>query len=105
MSEQIDDSRLPASPIPGFEYPNGGIEYPQYGFTRRERAAIDLRLPDSGTPWLDDMIRAAQRQWLAAQALAGMLADPNNNGHYTDNAAASYKFADAMLVVQKGGPQ
>ena len=45
------------------------------------------------------------RDWFAGQALAGMLADPNNNGHYTDNAAASYKFADAMLAARLTKPE
>jgi hypothetical protein len=30
------------------------------GFTKREMAAIMLRVPDSGKKWLDDMIRQSQ---------------------------------------------
>ena len=30
------------------------------GLTARERAALELRLPDSGTPWLDEMIAKAR---------------------------------------------
>lgn len=36
------------------------------GFSKRERAAIDLCIPDSGTPWLDEMIRKARRERIAA---------------------------------------
>lgn len=41
------DSQVPAFPIHGTQH--GGI-------TAREYAAIALRVPDSGTPWLDEMI-------------------------------------------------
>ena len=105
MSQQIDDSRLPASPLPGFVYPNGNAEYPQPGFSRRERAAIDLCLPKSGTPWLDDMIREAQRQRFAGQALAGMLADPYSTGDIDAMARGAYYQADAMPTAQKGGAE
>lgn len=93
-----DDSRLSANPFPGFRYPNGGVEYPQHGFTRRERAAIDLCLPQSGTPWLDDMIRAAQRQRFAAQALTGMLSDPNCSGRIDDLTTDALAYADSLIT-------
>lgn len=37
------------------------------GLTAREHAAIHLRVPMSGNPWLDEMITEARR-WDAAQA-------------------------------------
>lgn len=40
-----------------------------YGLTAREHAAIHLRVPMSGNPWLDAMITEARR-WDAAQAVA-----------------------------------
>lgn len=92
-----DDDRLPANPVPGFVHPNGETEYPQPGFSRRERAAIDLCLPQSGTPWLDEMIRAAQRQRLAAQALTGMLSDPNCSGRIHDLTADACAYADSLI--------
>lgn len=42
------------------------------GMSIREHAAITLRVPDSGQPWLDDMIGDARR-WDAAQAIAAGL--------------------------------
>lgn len=41
------ESQVPAFPIPGTEH--GGL-------TAREYAAIALRVPESGSPWLDEMI-------------------------------------------------
>lgn len=103
MSQQIDDSLLPASPTPGFEYANGGIEYPQNGFSRRERAAIDLCIPQSGTPWLDDMIREAQRQRFAGMALKK--ASRGSDRSADEIARRAYYIADAMLAARKGGAE
>lgn len=38
------------------------------GMTLRQYAAIKLRVPDSGTPWLDEMISAARQDYFAAKA-------------------------------------
>ena len=46
-----------------------------HGFNKRQRAAIDLRVPDSGTPWLDEMIRQAVRNDVATEVLSGLLAN------------------------------
>ncbi len=42
----------PAHPVPKLS--NGS------GFSKREYAAILLQVPDSGTPWLDEMIEKAR---------------------------------------------
>ena len=44
--------------------------------TVRQSAAILLRVPESGDPELDAMIRKAQRRDLAAQAMQGILNNP-----------------------------
>lgn len=47
----------PAAPVPGLSaLPNGDFFYPTGGLTAREYAAIHLRVPSSGTPWLDEMV-------------------------------------------------
>jgi hypothetical protein len=43
----------PAFPNEGFN----GWGKPEEGMTLRQYAAIKLKVPDSGTDWLDDMIR------------------------------------------------
>lgn len=56
----------PAAPtVPGSPFERGA----SLGFTAREHAAIALRVPASGTPWLDDMIRESLRNELAARAM------------------------------------
>lgn len=41
----------------GNSYKRGALHR---GLTAQEHAAIQLRVPNSGTPWLDDMIRQAR---------------------------------------------
>ena len=40
---------------------NPGVHGPGYGLSQRAYAAIHLRVPDSGLPWLDVMIERARR--------------------------------------------
>ena len=58
------ESEQPAAPVPGQPF----TEFDFYGFSKRQRAAIDLRVPCSGLPWLDAMIKAAR--WLDAAQVA-----------------------------------
>jgi len=67
------------------------------GLTIRQHAALTLRIPDSGDPTLDAMIRQAVRRDLAAQALATFAAAPHgaeNTKYYAMTACA---LADALL--------
>lgn len=75
-----------------------------YGMTLREYAAIKLRVPDSGTDWLDEMIRKSVRDYFAAKASEEDIAEympatmgeaqlhPNRTREW-----ARYQHADAML--------
>lgn len=49
------------------------------GLTKRERAAIDLRVPMSGDDDIDAMIRAANRKDFAAMAMQGLCANTTLN--------------------------
>lgn len=104
MSEQINDGG-PAFPMQVHASPSSEVHF---GLTVRQYAAIKLCVPDSGTPWLDEMIQKSLRDKLAGQALAGLLCSPNTikvNGtpignpiQYTDVA---YDLADEMLERRK----
>ena len=108
MSEQkkIDDGG-PAFPVIG-EYRGASS-----GMTLRQYAAIKLGVPESGTPWLDEMIVRANRDKLAVQALAGIIAGQSEGetrfvqdgvragGH---EARTAYAFADAMLKAREVQP-
>jgi hypothetical protein len=73
--------------------------------TLRQYAAIKLCVPDSGLDWLDDMIRQAQRDWFAGQALAGIITNLPylNEDTALPASVIAYDIADAMLSARKGG--
>lgn len=66
------------------------------GFSKREYAAIQLRVPDSGVEWLDDMIRRANRREIANRVMQGILVDPQNS-LIPVVIKDCYEFADEML--------
>ena len=45
------------------------------GMTLRQYAAIKLRVPNSGTDWLDEMIRESLRDEMAGKAMPACYAD------------------------------
>jgi hypothetical protein len=80
----------PAFPTPA------GIQHND-GMTLRQYAAIKLCVPDSGTDWLDDMIRKSNRDCFAAAAI-------NEVGWYNNinqSAIMAYEIADAMLKARE----
>jgi hypothetical protein len=69
--------------------------------TLRQYAAIKLKMPDSGTDWLDDMICKSLRDDFAAKAMQSM----NSRKDYQDVSAAgialdAYALADAMIYAR-----
>lgn len=52
----------------------------------------------SPLPIESEGLKIGLRDWFAAQALAGLLADPEINYTYDVFATASYRLADAMLA-------
>lgn len=71
MSIQINDGG-PAFPTPAGTQHNDGM-------TLRQYAAINLRVPDSGLPWLDKMIVQSR------------------SAHINDAMVATLKASDAIL--------
>ena len=57
--------------FPCLEMGGNGLELTDGGMTLRQYAAIKLKVPSSGTDWLDEMIRESQRNEIAASALKG----------------------------------
>lgn len=111
MSGAFDTTPLrpdaPAMPIHSHEAAHWNEPVPyEPGLTARQHAAIALRVPDSGTDWLDAMIRTSLRNEFAAQALEGLCAHmvgANTQGHEDRaqaNARVAYKYADAMLAAR-----
>lgn len=60
----------PAFPRPASEAHQHGMHSPQQGMTLRQYAAIHLKVPNSGTDWLDEMIEQANK--IDRELLTGM---------------------------------
>ena len=87
------------------------------GFTAIEYAAIHTGQPCSGTPWLDEMIRAQRRERLAAQASEQDIRHHQEFKQYTtmyggpdgppipkySREQARYRYADALITELEGG--
>lgn len=112
----------PAFPIPCQDDRDCGprFENGYGGMSLRQYAAIKLRVPDSGTDWLDNMIRQSLRTDLASKALAALIAEPQwensrtsllaqiYGGNVSDGvvieqvfAEVSYTIADALLAARE----
>jgi DNA-directed RNA polymerase alpha subunit len=83
---------------------NGG---PADGMNLRQYVAIMLRVPDSGTPWLDEMIRASIDDDFAKAALQRLLAISGSWQHEEILANASHDLPPrlAELVKTKRGSE
>ena len=103
MSDKIKDGG-PAFP----RSPRSGIYEGEYdGMTLRQYAAIKLRVPNSGTDWLDEMILKSLRDELAAKAVQGIYASDTEAWHCSgtpeglaSRAKDTYAIADAMLAAR-----
>ena len=99
MTNQPNNDGGPAFPM---GYHPEGNNADHFGITLRQYAAIKLRVPESGTDWLDDMIRKSNRDDFAAAALQGMLSDNRIKDSPENLSDASYKCAYAMLKAREG---
>lgn len=74
------------------------------GMTLRQYAAIKLRVPNSGTDWLDEMIVQSLRDEFAAKAMQGVISSLQEGEDFTDRGCEwAYNVADDMLKAREGG--
>lgn len=92
-----------ASAFPTHNHNGQNLVLRECGMTLRAYAAISLVQPDSGIEWLDNMIRAKQRDDLAATALSAAW-DARNQGFYDgdnkDMALCAYQIAAEMISLK-----
>jgi hypothetical protein len=76
--------------------------------TLRQYAAIKLKVPDSGTDWLDEMIVKSLRNDFAAKAMQGyvltdaLVNDTDTQQAWIDlTAKTSYQMTDAMIKARE----
>ena len=109
--EQKIETCGPAFPVQYSNEADGPTVMPHVGMTLRQYAAIKLRVPNSGTDWLDEMIRESLRDELAAKGMpdcyAEYCAHANVRGYEEQwqigIAMDSYAMADAMLKARDRG--
>jgi hypothetical protein len=82
-----------------------GILHTEYlpGFSGRELAAIHLCVPDSGNDELDAMIRRAQRDRFAMEAMKSFMSATYDAEVMAGRAALMYKQADAVIAAGEVG--
>ena len=86
--------------------PAGVGSFSHKGMTLRQYAAIKLKVPDSGTDWLDAMIGKSLRDAFAAKAMQVVILHPQGPGWPWDVAAKdAYEMADEMLKARTGGAE
>ena len=91
----------PAFPVPLNQGEPWSSTGPCDGMTLRQYAAIKLRVPNSGTDWLDEMIRTSLRDEFAAKAMQGICAHHDTWGLPDAGIATkTYVIADAMLAAR-----
>jgi hypothetical protein len=79
------------------DYPASEIRISS-GMTKYEYAAIHLKVPMSGDPELDAMIRQSRKAEFAGQIMAGMLAWEKTKVDPEGESEVAFVFADAMLM-------
>ena len=93
----------------GSAFPNEGGDNselrPDPGMSTREYAAIKLRVPDSGTDWLDEMIVQSLRLEIAAKAMQAIIGCYKNTLLGVRNFDDSHDFSTFArdIAIDKNG--
>jgi hypothetical protein len=74
------------------------IFYHSPGLTARQYAAIKLKVPRSGDPEIDAMIRDSRRDDFAKAAMAGILVGNSTERYENVICHRAVSFSDAMLA-------
>jgi hypothetical protein len=99
----MSDTNTCGPAYPQFVLSNRGA-YVEGGMTLRQYAAIKLKVPDSGTYWLDDMIRKSLLDDFAAKAMQGICNGRSHvdlKNHAISISKVAYEIADAMLKARE----
>jgi len=104
----MSDTKTGGPAFPGSRWDaEQDLYLPCEGMTLRQYAAIKLKVPDSGSDWLDEMITKSLQNDFAAKAMpiaAGGLNKPGENfvrdDQYSRLTQDAYKLADAMMEAR-----
>lgn len=70
------------------------------GFNAQEYAAIHLKVPDSGTDWLDEMIKTSLKNEMAVKIVAGLMSNIGTND-WGKEKTAKYAVEAANILMEK----
>ena len=101
----LDKPAFPAEEFIQCDKPDTINPIRHLGMSLREYAAIKLRVPDSGTDWLDAMIEKSLLNEFAGKAMQALIAasDPMPSGSWPTYAERTAQLiAQAMLKASKG---
>jgi len=103
MTTPSNNGNQPAYPEPGYTNEHGTVFETTPGMSLRQYACIHLRVPTTGEPWLDDIIKQARRDWFAGKALASFIkvdtAYDYTTGHCDSGLVSrAYTVANAMIA-------
>lgn len=91
------DMHEKAAAFPFANDANKEYHWINHGMSLREYAAIQLCVPDSGTPWLDDMISKARHDRYMQSALNGSAA----KREWAHNLAQhAWEVAEAATLIE-----
>ena len=91
--KNIDTPSVPVTDERGMPFNEVPPDVCTLGFTKRERACIDLRIPESGDAELDTLIEKARRQEIAAKAMEAMIVNAVRNGYKSATTVELYRDA------------
>lgn len=92
----LDHPALPTYELNG----QGVLADSSFGFTKLERACIDLRIPETDDPELNALIKKARRQEFAAKAMQGLLAR-HGDDDYSHDQLARYSVERAYTLIDQ----
>lgn len=100
---KCDEPAMPGdkvTPMPG----GGAYRETTGGLTKREYAAIHLRVPDSGDEVIDAMIRKARIDHFAGLAMQGLLANPDSASSISAVINSAISSAGVLIAAREKQP-
>jgi hypothetical protein len=106
----MNNADMPAMPLSGDAYQDfagfDGSKNTSYnpecqGLTKREQFCLQMGVPETGDPELDDIIRKGERKRIAAMAMQGLIAADYKSGSEKmgeeDITLMAISYADNLL--------
>ena len=99
----MNNADIPAMPVDPKAYAiEGGYPTDSFGLTKREHFCLQMGVPETGDPELDDIIRKGERKRIASMAMQGLIAADYKSGsekmNEEDITLMAISYADNLLM-------